>query len=107
VAPVVTDEQDRISISQGAELKLGQLKEQKNIPGVGGKNEKEGVASLGVAFGRLNLRRMCNDSRYRGRYTEPRESREARIFRIGLDSDRRLGLCLAANSLYKTCNGAI
>ena len=28
---------------------------------LGGKNEKEDIASLGIAFGRLSLRRMCND----------------------------------------------
>jgi len=42
----------------------------------GGKDEKEEIASLGVAFGRLSLRRMRNDSRDGGRYTEHRESRE-------------------------------
>jgi hypothetical protein len=28
---------------------------------LGGKNEKEDVVSLGTAFGRVSLRRMCND----------------------------------------------
>jgi hypothetical protein len=28
---------------------------------LGGKNEKEDIASLGIAFGRLSLRRMRND----------------------------------------------
>ena len=42
----------------------------------GGKNEKEDVASRGVAFGRLSRRRMRNASRHGGRYTEPRESLE-------------------------------
>jgi hypothetical protein len=37
-------------------------------------NEKEDVAPLGVAFGRINLGRMRNDSRHRGRSTRPRES---------------------------------
>jgi hypothetical protein len=37
-------------------------------------NEKEDVAPLFVAFGRLNLGRMRNDSRHRGRSTGPRES---------------------------------
>jgi hypothetical protein len=37
-------------------------------------NEKEDVAPLGVAFGRINLGRMRNDSRHRGRSTGPRES---------------------------------
>ena len=50
----------------------------------GGKNEKEEIASLGIAFGRLSLRRMRNDSRHGGRYTESRESREK-------DSLRRIG----------------
>ena len=39
------------------------------------KNEKE-VAFLVIAFGRLSLRRMCNDSRHGGRYTKHWESRE-------------------------------
>jgi hypothetical protein len=55
--------------------------------GLGGRNEKEDVASLGVAFGRPSLRRMCNDSRHRGRYTEPRESLEKGSLRLGRDSD--------------------
>src|SRR4030095_2848793 len=47
-------------------------------------NEKEDVVSLGIAFGRLNLTRMCNDSRHRGRHTEPRESLEkGSLRRIG------------------------
>jgi hypothetical protein len=36
----------------------------------GGKNEKEDIASLDIAFGRLSLRRMRNNSWHRGRYTE-------------------------------------
>jgi hypothetical protein len=70
-----------------AEPKLGLLKEQKNALGLGGKNEKKDVASLGVAFGRLNLRRMCDASRHRGRYTEPRESLKKGSLRLGRDSD--------------------
>jgi hypothetical protein len=46
-----------------------------------GKNEKEEIASLGIAFGRLSLRRMRNDARHGGRYTESRESREKDILR--------------------------
>ena len=64
----------------------------------GGKNEKEDVASLGVAFGRLSLRRMCNASRHRGRYTEPRESLEKGSLRIGRDSEPAVvGLLLFLN----------
>src|SRR5262245_8317009 len=37
-------------------------------------NEKEDVAPLGLAFGRINLGRMRNDSWHRGRSTGPRES---------------------------------
>src|SRR5262245_37777739 len=37
-------------------------------------NEKEDVAPLGVVFGRINLGRMRNYSRHRGRSTGPRES---------------------------------
>jgi hypothetical protein len=51
----------------------------------GGKNEKEEIAYLGVAFGRLSLRRMRNGSRHGGRYTEHRESREKGSLRIGRD----------------------
>jgi len=65
---------------------------------LGGKNEKEDVASLGVAFGRLSLRRMCNDSRHRGRYTEPRASLEKGSLRIGRDSEPAVvGLLLFLN----------
>ena len=52
----------------------------------GGKNEKEDIASLVIACGRLSLRRMRNDSRHGGRYTEPRESSEKdSLWRIGRD----------------------
>ena len=57
---------------------------------LGGKNEKEDVASRGVAFGRLSRRRMRNASRHGGRYTEPRESLEKGSLRIGRDSDGML-----------------
>jgi hypothetical protein len=51
---------------------------------MGGKNEKEQIASLVIALGRrLGLRRMRNDSRYGGRYTKSRESREKGGLRIG------------------------
>jgi hypothetical protein len=53
---------------------------------MGGKNEKEEIASLGIAFGRLGLRRMRNGSRHRGRYTASWESREKDSLRIGRDS---------------------
>jgi hypothetical protein len=53
----------------------------------GGKNEKKEIASLGIAFGRLGLRRMRNGSRYGGRYTEARESGEKDGFRIGRYSE--------------------
>ena len=49
---------------------------------MGGKNEKEQIAFLVIAFGRLGLRRLRNDSRYGGRYTESRESREKGGLRI-------------------------
>jgi hypothetical protein len=49
----------------------------------GGKNEKEDIASLDIAFDRLSLRRMRNDSRHGGRYTKHRESREKGSLRIG------------------------
>jgi hypothetical protein len=50
----------------------------------GGKNEKEEIASLVIAFGRLSVGRMRNDSWHGGRYTEHRESREKDSFwRIG------------------------
>ena len=42
----------------------------------GGKNEKEEIASLDIAFGRLSFRRMRNDSWHGRRHTEHRESRE-------------------------------
>ena len=70
--------------------KLGLLKEQENALRLGDKNEKEEVASLGVAFGRLSLRRMCNDSRPRRRYTEARESLEKGSFRIRQNKDSDL-----------------
>jgi hypothetical protein len=40
----------------------------------GGRNEEEEIVSLGIAFGRLSLTRMRNDSRHGGRHSEPRES---------------------------------
>jgi hypothetical protein len=50
----------------------------------GGKNEKEEIASLVIAGGRLSLRRMRNDSWHGGRYTEHRKSREKdSLWRIG------------------------
>jgi hypothetical protein len=49
----------------------------------GGKNEKENVVSLGVAFGRLFIRRMRNASRHGGGYTEPRERLEKDSFGVG------------------------
>jgi hypothetical protein len=55
----------------------------------GGKNEKEEIAYLGVAFGRLSLRRMRNGSRHGGRYTEHRESREKGSLRIGAGPECR------------------
>jgi len=55
----------------------------------GGKNEKEEIAYLGVAFGRLSLRRMRNGSRHGGRYSEHRESREKGSLRIGAGPECR------------------
>jgi hypothetical protein len=55
----------------------------------GVKNEKEEIAYLGVAFGRLSLRRMRNGSRHGGRYTEHRESREKGSLRIGAGPECR------------------
>jgi hypothetical protein len=53
----------------------------------GGKNEKEEIASLVVAFVYIRLRGMRNSSRHGGRYTEHRESREKdSLWRIGLHS---------------------
>src|SRR5262249_63123 len=49
-------------------------------------NEKEDVAPLGVAFGRINRGRMCNYSWHRGRSTGPRESVKKDCF-----GDRRGG----------------
>ena len=64
----------------------------------GGKNEKEDIASLDIAFDRLSLRRMRNDSRHGGRYTEHRESREKDSFwRIG----RNLNAGVAPLSFWK------
>ena len=58
----------------------------------GDKNEKDEIASLGVAFGRLSLGRMRNGSWHGGRYTEHRKSRkEDRLWRIGRDLIRRFG----------------
>jgi hypothetical protein len=52
----------------------------------GGKNEKEEIASLDIAFGRLSFRRMRNDSWHGRRHTEHRESREKdSLWRIGRD----------------------
>ena len=42
---------------------------------------------MGVALGRLSLRRMRNGSRHGGRYTEHRESREKGSLRIGAGPD--------------------
>jgi hypothetical protein len=54
---------------------------------MGGKNEKGEIASLGIAFGRLGLRRMRNGSWHGGGYTESRESREKGSLRITRDSE--------------------
>ena len=42
----------------------------------GGKNEKEKISFLVVAFGHISLRGMRNDSWYGGGHTEHRQSRE-------------------------------
>ena len=48
------------------------------------KNEKEEIASLDIAFRRLSLSRMRNNSWHGGRYTEHRKSREKdSLWRIG------------------------
>jgi hypothetical protein len=53
----------------------------------GGKNEKGKITSLVIAFDRLSLRRMRNDSRHGRRYTEHRESGEKNsLWRIELQS---------------------
>ena len=54
----------------------------------GGRNEKEEIASLVIAFGRLNLRRMRNGSRYGGRHTESRESCEKGSLRITMTCEK-------------------
>ena len=59
------------------------VKEERARPG--GENEKQGVAFLGVAFGRFNITRMCNPSRHGGRYTEPRQSPEKSGLGIGIN----------------------
>ena len=51
--------------------------------GLGVKNERQNIASLGLTFGRFRLRRMRNASRHRGRYTESWEGIEANSVGIG------------------------
>ena len=57
---------------------------------MGGKNEKEEIASLLIAFGYRSLRGVRNDSGDGGRYTEPRESGKKGGFRIRRSSECRI-----------------
>jgi hypothetical protein len=51
--------------------------------GLWSQNEKENVASLGVADRRLRLRRMRNARRHSRGYTEPWERLETNSIRLG------------------------
>jgi len=59
------------------------VEELENARCLGGKDEKEDVASA-FTFSRFSLGRVCNDARSRGRYTEPWESIEKGGLLIGV-----------------------
>jgi hypothetical protein len=76
------------------------LKKQKNAVGFEVKNEKEDVASLGVAFS-CRFRRMRDDSRHGRRYSESRESREKGSLRVERGSGVALPYFSEAISMTK------